>query len=44
VKRRAASIEKLHRLTGFQAQWSLEDGLTEAIRFYVPELLEAATV
>jgi len=39
VKRRLPSTEKLKRLTGFQAQWSLDDGLVEAIRFYAPELL-----
>jgi nucleoside-diphosphate-sugar epimerase len=41
VKRRLPSIEKLKNLTGFRAQWSLEDGLIEAIRFYAPELLPA---
>jgi len=44
VKRRAASMEKLRRLTGFEARWSQEEGLAETIRFYVPELLEAAPV
>jgi nucleoside-diphosphate-sugar epimerase len=39
VKRRLPCIDKLKRLTGFQAQWSLEDGLAESIRFYAPELL-----
>ncbi|REK19230.1 MAG: NAD-dependent epimerase/dehydratase family protein [Planctomycetota bacterium] len=42
VRRRAPSIEKLQKLTGFQARWSLDDGLMETIRFYVPELLPAA--
>jgi UDP-glucose 4-epimerase len=42
VKRRVPSIEKLRERTGFQARWSLEEGLLETIRFYVPELLEAA--
>lgn len=41
VKRRLPSIQKLQKLTGFRAQWSLEDGLIEAIRFYSPELLPA---
>lgn len=38
VKRRLPSIEKLKRLTGFEAQWSLRDGLDETIKFYAPEL------
>ncbi len=41
VKRRVPSIDKLRHKTGFNARWSLEDGLRETIRFYVPELLEA---
>jgi nucleoside-diphosphate-sugar epimerase len=39
VKRRVPSIEKLQSLTGFHAQWSLDAGLAETIRSYVPELL-----
>ena len=40
VKRRLPSIEKLKALTGFEARWSLDAGLLEAIRFYAPELLK----
>jgi nucleoside-diphosphate-sugar epimerase len=39
VKRRVPSIRKLRELTGFRARWSLDDGLAETIRFYVPELV-----
>jgi nucleoside-diphosphate-sugar epimerase len=39
VKRRLPCIRKLHELTGFRARWSLDDGLAETMRFYVPELM-----
>lgn len=39
VKRRLPSIRKLQEATGFRRRWSLDDGLAETIRFYVPELL-----
>lgn len=39
VKRRVPSIRKLEELTGFRARWSLDEGLAETIRFYVPELV-----
>jgi nucleoside-diphosphate-sugar epimerase len=42
VKRRAPSIRKLEQRTGFHARWTLDDGLAETIRFYVPELMPAA--
>jgi len=35
VKRRAPDVAKLRRLTGFQEQWSLEDGLAETAKFYL---------
>jgi nucleoside-diphosphate-sugar epimerase len=38
VRRRLPAIDKLKRLTGFEAQWSLRDGLAAAIDFYAPEL------
>lgn len=44
VKRRRPAIGKLKSLTGFEAQWSLRDGLTATIQFYAPELLSRQAV
>ncbi len=44
VKRRLPSTAKLQKLTGFEARWSLDEGLLEAIRFYAPELLSGEAV
>jgi UDP-glucose 4-epimerase len=35
VKRRCPKVDKLRSLTGFEEQWSLEDGLRETARFYL---------
>lgn len=35
VKRRAANIDKLTRLTGYAPEWSLERGLKETLAFYL---------
>lgn len=35
VKRRCPDVSKLRDLTGFEEEWSLEDGLLETARFYI---------
>lgn len=35
VKRRCPDIKKLRNLTGFEEEWSLEEGLAETARFYL---------
>lgn len=35
VKRRAPKIDKLRRLTGYDPEWSLDDGLVETAKFYL---------
>lgn len=40
VKRRAPDVAKLQRLTGFQAQVSLEDGLAATARYYLDDMLD----
>jgi UDP-glucose 4-epimerase len=40
VKRRAPDVAKLQRLTGFQANVSLEDGLAATARYYLDDMLD----
>lgn len=42
VPRRAPDISKLKRKFGYSEKWSLEAGLTETIKYYLPEALEGS--